>query len=228
MNLIRALYSVVLDALFPLHPAERAVLSCGPEGAWNTLPRAPHVREARMCGIFAYKDERVAQLIWSIKYKKSHAGSAIAGYAMHQVAHQFLAALPHDMPVVIVPMPITRRRRRERGFNQCELIMEAMIELDTAHRLAFAPGILERVHHTSRLTLKDRQHRLDATATTRLFATRTDSVERLMTATNTADPAQLFIIVIDDVITTGSTMKSALEVLHNTGFTNLCGLSVAH
>ena len=35
-------------------------------------------------------------------------------------------------------------------------------------------------------------------------------------------------IIIDDVITTGSTMKEAIQTMRNAGFKNTWGLSVAH
>jgi predicted amidophosphoribosyltransferase len=236
MDLIRALYSVAIDALFPVHPAERAALSCGPEGAWKTLPRAPMVPETRMCGVFAYKDERVSRLVWAIKYKKSREGAAIAGYALYMVARQFLSALPVTTPLVVVPMPITRKRRRERGYNQCELIMEAMMRLDAlpgptgwpAHQIIFAPGILSRERHTSRQTLKDRQGRIDTANDAPLFAAHPANIRRLMDAVGISDPAQVCLIVIDDVITTGSTMKAALDALRGAGFSDICGVSVAH
>jgi predicted amidophosphoribosyltransferase len=37
-----------------------------------------------------------------------------------------------------------------------------------------------------------------------------------------------FVIIIDDVITTGSTMKEAVLTLRSAGFANVYGLSVAH
>ena len=131
------------------------------------------------------------------------------------------------MPLVLVPMPITRARRRERGFNQCELLLEEILKLDGAQRISYAKNLLVRVRHTSRQTLKNREERLES-AEGGLFAAHEDSLARLREALAERGASSAFIVVIDDVITTGGTMKAALDVLSRAGFSDVCGLSFAH
>lgn len=227
MKIIHALYSVILDALFPVPASEQAALELGPEGAWQILPRALPPRAARMCSVFAYKDERVSRIIWAIKYKKSRVCTAIAAYSLHEVVESFRTALPAGMPVVLVPMPITRARRRERGFNQCELILEEICRLDREHHISRVHNLLVRVRHTSRQTMKNREERLQS-AGNGLFEINAATAFRLRTVLTENRAAGVFIVVIDDVITTGSTMKAALDVLSGAGFADICGLSFAH
>lgn len=84
--------------------------------------------------------------------------------------------------------------------------------------------MLERVHHLSRQTLKNREDRLESARG--IFAVNKETMQKSF---NTEfDIKKIIMIVIDDVITTGSTMKEAMETLRNTGFENVFGLSLAH
>ncbi|MDE2037741.1 MAG: ComF family protein [Patescibacteria group bacterium] len=235
VRLIAAIYSVVVDALFPLSPAEREALSHAraPEEALKALPPAPSyagtaVPLPECLSVFAYKDERVSRLIWAVKYKKSAAGARIGGYALWHALDGALRSAP-GRPAIVVPMPITARRRRERGFNQCELLADEMarIENEAAARqnrsLAFAVDkkLLARVRHSSRQTLKGRSDRIAGAGG--VFAADRKAAQRLKSSAGAAR-----IVVIDDVITTGSTMREAIDALKAAGFGDVRGLSLAH
>ena len=213
MSLLYSLYNLVLDALFPLSPAEQELFSYSPKDALDTLPSAPPT-PIEATSIFAYKDERVAKLIWNIKYKKSPQAIKIGGYALFI----FLQNISPSKPIVIIPIPITARRRRERGFNQCELLIDEIARLDTENEFSFEKHLLMRTQHTSRHTLKNRADRL--TDAKGIFA-----VDESVTETI---PKDTQIVIIDDVITTGSTLKEALETVRSAGFTNVKGISLAH
>ena len=223
-----AVRTAVLDALFPIPPEEREVLAMGAEAAFRDLPRAPRCSIPDACSIYAYGDERVSRLIWAVKYKKSREGSAIAGYALWRAARLFSLAVPAGMRILVVPMPITKQRRRERGYNQCDLILDEMRRCDAEKCLSYAPGLLVRVRHTSRQTMKDRAGRLESVKD--LFAVNETAMKALQSSQETDKimPKDFFIVVIDDVITTGSTIKDAIMTLRAAGFENTYGLSVAH
>ncbi|MDB5238929.1 MAG: competence protein competence protein ComFC [Candidatus Parcubacteria bacterium] len=198
----------------------------GASSSFRNLLRAPRCSIPEACSVFAYGDERVSKLVWSIKYKKSREGAAIAGHALHQVARLFSRAVPEGMRVLIVPMPITKVRRRQRGFNQCELILDEMRRLDIERRLLYANDLILRVRHTSRQTTKDRTERLEGVKD--LFAMNETALAKLTEQKLPCDRSSYFVVIIDDVITTGSTMRAAIETLRRAGFTYTYGLSVAH
>lgn len=244
-----AIFDWILESLFPVPGAEREALSVRPEEALFRFPPAPSyaglaasLPECR--SLFAYKDERVWRLIWALKYKKSGGSARIAGYALwHELISREVAMSPPS--IVVIPMPITGRRRRERGFNQCELMVSEMDRLErvwsagagTAPRFTAENKLLERVIHASRQTVKGRSERLSGAKGA--FAANQKTVRRLViggadraprhrpgTAACISDRVK--IIVIDDVITTGSTMREALDTLKANGFDNVSGLSLAH
>ena len=70
-NLFQKIWSVLTDALFPFSSAENQLFSYSNRQALAFLPQAPDCPIPNTYSIFHYKDERVAKLIWHIKYKKS-------------------------------------------------------------------------------------------------------------------------------------------------------------
>jgi ComF family protein len=256
MFLISTLYKTVLDALFPLSDAEQEMLSLSPKEALEKLPVAPDysglaVNLSNTQSVFAYKDERVAKMIWHIKYKKSAHAVRIGGYALwnklltttdegNRFSGRFggreggrePAATSAEVdgvsrkssfpePVVVIPMPITNRRRKERGYNQCELLTDQMEELEKTSgcsRFVVRKDVLFRAHHASRQTLKGRHERIESAK----------GIFEIKAGVVLPELLQSRVIVIDDVITTGSTMYEAIETLKKAGFSNVRAISLAH
>lgn len=216
MSFFRALYRTALDALFPLSPAEEEVLAMSPEQAFSVLPRAPLPPIANVRSVFFYADERVAKLVWMIKYKKSATAAKIGAYALHQFLKEKLAPGARE-PVILVPMPISKQRRRERGFNQCEVLAEVIERLDSGGSICMDSNLLVRTRHRARQTLKQEAER--HASAKGIFSINADA---LLPAKDSN------IVVVDDVITTGSTMNEAIETLRNAGFKEISGLSLAH
>jgi ComF family protein len=210
----RLLWNTFTDALFPAGDADIFLLNTDPQQACLLLPKSVTPPIQSSGSIFAYKDKRVTKMVWNIKYKKSKECTAIGGLAIYHYIQEHFAA-----GSVILPMPITERRRRERGYNQCELLMDEIESLDTNKIFKIDKSLLIRTHHDSRQTLKNRQERLES-------AKGIFSINQSASAKFPDKNIQL--IIIDDVITTGSTMKEAEETLRSAGFVNVHGLSLAH
>ncbi len=213
--LLKNLCNWFLDSLFPLAREEDELFLLSPDKAWQTLAKAPKPPVSSADSVFAYKDERVRKLIWNIKYKRSAKAVAIGGYALFVA----LKSLPKnsEYPPILIPMPITPKRLLERGYNQCQLLVDEVTRLDIDHKFSIEKELLLRVHHDSRQTLKNRQERLASTKG--IFEVNKEKASGLSNRT---------IIVIDDVITTGSTINEAMAALRNAGLRNVSGLSLAH
>jgi ComF family protein len=217
MPFLRSLCSIFLDALFPISPAEQEMLSMRPEDLWKLIPRAQNFSTKEACSIFSYKDERMRQLVWSIKYKKSPKAAALGGHAIHRMLSIYSSAAGR---VIVIPMPITKQRRRERGFNQCELLTDEIAKISRNADLTIISNLLVRTRHKSRQTLKTRHERLESAR--ELFAVNENALLRLKGSEDN------LVIVIDDVVTTGSTMREAVNALREAGFKKAFGLSLAH
>jgi len=233
--MLRSIISTILEALFPLSGPEKELALLTPIKALNVLPASPPVPISDASAIFAYKDPRVQKLIWHIKYKRSKHAVEIAGYALYKWLKEVAVNDSGNYSYLIIPMPITPRRQRERGYNQCELILEEIQRLNDespTNRFTSFSDLLIRTNHFARQTLKNRSERLESVKD--IFSVN-EQVAKLFKPTlidnsqgDNISARNKKIIVIDDVITTGSTMKEALNTLRSAGFQNVYGLSVAH
>jgi ComF family protein len=113
--------------------------------------------------------------------------------------------------VVLVPVPLHPRRRRERGFNQSELIAEALAR---RRGLRLAPAALVRRRDTSA------QAGLTAAA-------RRANVEGAFAVRQRARVAGKPVVLVDDVFTTGATARGCARVLREAGATEVRVLTVA-
>jgi len=237
---IRLVTDFIIDSLFPLSPVEQEVFDMNVERAKKVLPPAPPTPLPDTFSIFHYKDERVQKIIWNIKYKKSRRGLSLASYFMVQSLRKF-STEHQDDTFLLVPIPITQKRRKERGYNQCELIIESMQKIFTekdCQKFIYEKNLLSRKVHKDRQTLKNRANRLESAkgifAVDEILAKKikTDFARKLegqsIHKSNRVGIDSIYVIVIDDVITTGSTIKEAMDTLKNSGFKKVTGISIAH
>jgi len=235
-SLFANLVNLFIDAIFPIPLAEQWILNTPKEGIFKILPRAYKSPIPESFSIFSYKDEKVWRLVWSIKYKKSKQASTLAGFALHRFIKIFTQVIPNTTEsnviipnIIVIPMPVSKQRRRERGFNQCELLTKEIENLEQQKNLVdikiiVINNLLVRKHHTSRQTLKDKSAREKSALD--LFDIN-ENIHQKISASNSNFKNSTFII-IDDVVTTGSTMKEAVLTMRKAGFQNTWGLSVAH
>jgi len=140
-------------------------------------------------------DERAARVIHALKYGER---TALACGLAHEMAR---ALPPGYRPDLVVEIPLHRTRRRERGYNQAALLADALAEAIGAPRLA---GALERARPTRA------QARLGPAA-------RRLNVAGAFRVRHPGALAGRSVLIVDDVLTTGATLESALESLLRAG-----------
>lgn len=119
--------------------------------------------------------------------------------------------LPDPRPELIVPVPLHRSRKRQRGFNQAELLARV---IGRAHGVPVAPRALARVRATpSQVRQTDAAHR--AANVAGAFACREDVAGRV-------------VLLVDDVATTGATLRACAAALRAAGATTVHALVFAH
>lgn len=122
---------------------------------------------------------------------------------MKTVFSQSAHLLDHVRGALLVPVPLHPRKRRERGYNQSELLAEALAE--AAGGGSRVASLLRRVHDTQTQTAFDRKARL---------ANLSDAFALL-------DGAEIDVgqrhVLIDDVFTTGATLNSCAHALRQAG-----------
>ncbi len=111
---------------------------------------------------------------------------------------------------MVVPVPLSARRRRERGYNQASLFA---FPLALALRLPYRPAALERRRHTrSQVDLSWRERQQNVAGAFQ------------------AHPAAVSgksILLVDDVATTGATLNACAAALQAGGARSVYALTVA-
>jgi ComF family protein len=106
-----------------------------------------------------------------------------------------------DPGALLVPVPLGKRRRHERGFNQAELVARALARMSGAR---LVPGALVRRRSTPPQT------QLSARA-------RRANVRGAFAAPRPARLRNRIVVLVDDVYTTGATARECARVLKAAG-----------
>lgn len=147
----------------------------------------------------------VPELIHALKYNQNFALASLLG--------QYMAtAWPDwDEPVdVILPVPLHPDRERQRGFNQSALLVEVLSEYQSC---PWDGAALRRIRYT--------RPQVGLTAGQRHTNLRGAFV---------ADPAKLagqHVLLVDDVYTTGSTLREVAQVAREAGARRVSGYCLA-
>ena len=226
----RRILSVVLEALFPAY-----CVGCGQEGGvlcvkcaqllcWQKIELCPLCRRVssggRVCdrckpsslsgvvsGFIYDEGGLVGKLIKSYKYDYQYeAGVSLGRLVCQQV--QSMGDFFSQFECV-VPIPLHRRRYAERGFNQAEYFAEQIVSVSASGCVV---NCLRRVKNTPRQAGLGREERLQNLA--QAFVCNGDVRDKR-------------VLLVDDVLTTGTTIVEAARVLCIAGAREVWGYTVA-
>lgn len=156
-----------------------------------------------------YEDPIMQGLIRSLKFHFVRAAAEPLGAILATYAARLRVSGSYD---VILPIPLSRRRRRERGFNQSELIAQSF---STLSGIAVDTSVLQRSRHAP------------PQSGLRGEAERRANVAGSFDVVLPAAIRGRNIILLDDVITSGATMFEAANVLRTAGIKNILALAAA-
>jgi ComF family protein len=116
--------------------------------------------------------------------------------------------------ILVAPVPLHRRKLRQRGFNQAELITRAALKRVGGERVALRPGILQRRRETqSQIGLTRHQRRENMRGA--FAVVKPDAVKGRD------------ILIVDDVLTTGTTVSECARVFRRSGASKVYVATVA-
>jgi ComF family protein len=156
------------------------------------------------------KDGVLQALLHQLKYQ----GMTRVGDALGRQLGAYLAArgMQEGRPV-LVPVPLHRSKRRERGFNQSEWICRGIAAVTG---LPIETQLLRRIRYTrSQTGLQIDQRRLNV-----------DGAFDLHPSAN-RDLGGKSLLLVDDVVTTGSTLEACARVLVARGAGSVSAAAIA-
>ena len=155
---------------------------------------------------FGLYQGRMKAAIHALKYDRLHPAAGRLGRMLARAIAQLAGEAPIEM--LVVPVPLHGARFADRGFNQARALAEQALRfLRKSHpewRLTLASSTLMRLRATeSQAGLNPRERRLN--------------VRGAFTVSDKAAVAEKHVLLIDDILTTGATARSAALALVRAG-----------
>jgi ComF family protein len=164
---------------------------------------------------FGSYDGELRGVLHLLKYGQVRPAAGLLGEYLANTIQQIQPAFSGASPVV-VPVPLYRGKRRQRGFNQAELIARAALKRLAARgvRLEIKPKLLRRQRATSSQTGLTRHQRRA-------------NLRGAFAVKDRAAIAGRDILVVDDVFTTGTTVSECARLLMRAGARRVFVVTVA-
>jgi len=146
--------------------------------------------------LFYYpKQGTVRQLMHQLKYKRQE---EISSYLGEWLGVELIESGYYNDIDVIIPVPLHKKRMRSRGYNQVEGFGK---EIASSLSAAYNDTTLLRIKNTTSQTVMNR-------------LTRWKNVETIFEVSELKTLEGKHILLVDDVITTGATIKACVAALH--------------
>lgn len=156
--------------------------------------------------VFVYSKE-FRNLFLKFKFQ----GYTAYGHLLAEIAAEHISKNPYfDEYDYIIPVPISKRRKTERGFNQSELMLEHIAR-------AMNKPILKCLRRIKHSTPQSKYRR---------FRLRTRNVKDAYECDLNFNGENL--IIFDDIYTSGSTMYECAKILKTYGAGKITGITCAH
>jgi ComF family protein len=145
-------------------------------------------------------------------------GREYLGYRLGALLARAWEALPEPDSAIVAPVPLHSSRRRQRGFNQAELLARGLVgRLRKEKRfrgLQLVAGSLRRIRATlPQVGLSVRARR--------------ENVSGVFSVARPEQVRNRTVVLIDDVMTTGATLSACAAALKQAGASRVLALSLA-
>ena len=131
-------------------------------------------------------------IIQNIIHEFKYRGNREAGLYLGRLIGQSLLNSNRFDVDVIIPIPLFEKKEKQRGFNQAAVLCQGISE---AMNISVLENIVTRIVHTETQTKKHR-------------AERWQNVEKSFSVTKPELLEDKHVLLVDDVITTGSTLEA--------------------
>lgn len=144
--------------------------------------------------IYYHKESPYNNLLHCLKYRnRPEVGERLAFMAAKELASSGF----FDDIDIIVPLPLSRKKKRQRGYNQCDFIAKG---ISRATGIPVAKGAVARTISNESQTHKNRDERWR-------------NVEGIFTIADASQLQEKHILLIDDILTTGATLANCAAAI---------------
>jgi len=141
--LLRLLYQV-LDIIFPIQFSSEDL---------KQISKSENVPIQDICAVLSYKDPKIKEIIRHFKRLPDR----VLAKGCAEIMYKEIKPRLTEGSWELLPMPISKRRKRRRGFNQAELLAREIVKLDP--RFVLNKKILYKKRDTKKAGFNIRQAR---------------------------------------------------------------------
>ncbi len=215
--------STILNIVFPIY-----CISCKKSGeslcieCLSSSPPAERESANWIFPLFDYRHPLVKKAVWLLKYKNKKPLAGIFAEVMYgRILEELsdLSTMENFIEPILLPIPLSSKRYRERGFNQAELICKELMKISDLRY-----GVDMKLEKDVLIKIKDTSHQ----AHIENRSERLRNVVGSFAVKNNERIKRKNIILIDDVTTTGATLAEAKKILKQAGARKIIAFTIAH
>lgn len=215
------IWQTILNLIFP-----SSCFVCGREGTELCLScladSPPAERECAewIYPLYDYRNPNIKKAVWLLKYKNKRGIAITFAEAMYgRILEELgdIQAMENFTRALLVPIPLSGARLRERRFNQTELMARTLVHLDENKKnFELADTVLKKPRETEHQAwIENKSQRMK-------------NVTNSFAVQNSEKIKSRNIILLDDVTTTGATLSEAKKVLREAGARKVVAFTLAH
>lgn len=116
---------------------------------------------------------------------------------------------------IIIPVPLSKKRMKERGYNQSLLILKYLLQKNKINNIYLEDKILYKVKNIKpQSSMKTKQDRIN-------------NIKGVYEVKNNAKIKNKKIIIFDDIFTTGSTVNECAKIIKQAGAEKIGVITIA-
>ena len=204
----------LLDFLFPQSDLDKTIAALTPE---MLVKKFALYENDGVFSFFSYEKEPIRHMIWKLKYR----GDAhIAEVFAISIADMFVeelgehALFQNFKNLLLIPIPLSKKRLHERGYNQALMFAQALKKTNPSLGTIVEDALIKVRETPPQTTLTKKK--------------RVANLAGVFSIHKPQAVAGRNILLIDDVTTTGSTLKEARKTLEKAGVRSVMCLTIAH
>ena len=226
-----------MDFIFPAK-----CISCGISGndlclkCLGDSPSAERESARWIFPLYDYRHPPIKKALWVFKYNgKKRLANIFAENIYEKILEELsdLSVMENFTNAILIPIPLSSKRYRERGYNQAELICKELIKLDhlspplaplSINKWRGVRGEVFSLETSVLIKPKETEHQARIENRTQ----RLKNIIGSFAVKNEEKIKKRNIILIDDITTTGATLAEAKKVLKQAGARKVIAFTVAH
>lgn len=205
-NTLLRVGGMLLDTIVPLRERSARTKTRKTED----IPLTPTQHEllgAQIATLMDYRNPAVQDLVRALKYDRSRHAAKIGAELLADYLREEISSIRtfSTKPIALIPVPLHVSRQRERGFNQIEVVLNALPNEFRDGSLSYMiANAVERTRATNPQTKLSRKERIQ-------------NVVGAFDVVDLASVENAHVFLIDDVTTTGATLLNAGKPLKAAG-----------